>query len=142
MIMARLFAILTILIALLPNSSNPIAHTIYHKRVIAAYIPSAFRPESRFGLASNFLKKRLMRISLLPVNVKNDQNSYTTLQLILEGMLGKIPAWQKMQNFLSPCFQTSKWRISNGTITHTLSDRFGTEDVISILLNDAEAHSM
>lgn len=101
-----------------------------------------FSSEITFWIAFEFSEKRLMRISLLPVNVKNDQNSYTTLQLILEGMLGKIPAWQKMQNFLSPCFQTSKWRISNGTITHTLSDRFGTEDVISILLNDAEAHSM
>ena len=84
-----------------------------------------------FLIGFEFSEKRLLKISILPVSTENGQKSYTTLQSILEGMLGKIPAWQKMQNFL-PCFQTSKWRISNGTITHTLSDRFGTEDVISI----------
>ena len=95
-----------------------------------------------FLIGFEFSEKRLLKISILPVSTENGQKSYTTLQSILEKMLGKIPVYQKMQNFLNPCLQTSKWRISNGTITHTLSDRFGTEDVISILLNDAEAHSM
>lgn len=87
-----------------------------------------------FLISFGFSEKRLAKISMMPVSMENDQKSYAALQSILEGLLGKIPAYQKMQNFLNPYFQTCKWSIANGTITHTLSDRFGMEDVISILL--------
>lgn len=85
-----------------------------------------------FWIALKFAGKKLIKIALLPINLENNQKSYARIQDILKKMLGKPPISQILNNFLMPDNQKSSWDISGVHIEHTLSDRFGFEDVVSI----------
>lgn len=94
-----------------------------------------------FGVAFQFCGKKLIKISLLPVSIQNDQKSYAKLQAVLKKQLGGVSIFQYLYNFANPA-KRFKWSIPYVTIMHTLYDRFGYEDVISIRIDDDGAYAV
>lgn len=100
-----------------------------------------FSCEITFWIAFQFCGKKLIKISLLPVSIQNDQKSYAKLQAVLKKQLGGVSIFQYLHNFANPA-KRFKWSIPCVTIMHTLYDGFGYEDVISIRIDDDGAYSV
>ena len=61
-----------------------------------------FSCEITFWIAFQFCGKKLIKISLLPVSIQNDQKSYAKLQAVLKKQLGGVSIFQYLHNFANP----------------------------------------